>query len=116
MKSISKRFFLTVSMLFLLAPISFGQAGLDFDGTNSGQRAGKAGFYNGCAPPQTVYIHVCQGLNGQNGSSNFQLKPGEIHMMDVNQYSTFSWMCSANGSIASQNCPGTAGYTLMLRQ
>ena len=114
---ISRRIFSVASMLFFLASsVCFGQAGLNFDGTNASQRAGKAGFYNGCPQPQTVYITVCQGLNGQNGHSNFQLPPGQIHMMDVNQYSTFSFMCSANGSMASQNCPGSAGFALLLRQ
>jgi hypothetical protein len=54
----------------------------------------------------TVYITVCRGPNGNQGTINFTLKPGEFHDVWEPKGSTYGFTCDGG---PPNHCPGASG-------
>jgi hypothetical protein len=74
---------------------------------NASQCPGLAHWHNAnnpCATGQTAYLHVCLGLNGENGTSNATIPYNQDHWLHVQQYTSYAWTCGS--PTYSPNCPG----------
>jgi len=72
---------------------------------SSSDCAGVSKLTNTC-DDVAAYFHVCYGRDGEFGTMNFSVPPGESHQIHVQQYSTFISRC---GIITPFMCPAGMG-------
>ena len=73
---------------------------------DASQCAGRSIVFKNTSSNQIWSYHICQGPNGRNGVSNFQLRPNETHQLQVGQYSTYDLGLAG----VSDRCPAGRGY------